>query len=74
MVTKELILKEFIEASAKYRNLLPPERLGNGFLIKGSIDVIDDNDQYWDTYDVNIFIPELYPSELPILQETSKKI
>lgn len=74
MVSKELILQEFIDASAKYLKLLPPESLGNGFIIKGSIDVIDDNDQYWDTYDVNILIPEFYPLELPILLETSMKI
>lgn len=74
MVTKELIQQEFIDSSAKYQKLLPPERLGNGFVIKGSIDVIDDNDQYWDTYDVNILIPECYPLELPILVETSTKI
>lgn len=74
MVTKELIQQEFTDVSAKYQKLLPPERLGNGFVIKGSIDVIDDIDQYWDTYDVNILIPELYPAELPILLETSKKI
>lgn len=74
MVTEQLIHQEYSDALIKYRRLLLPEKVGEGFIIKGSIDVIDDEGSYWDTYDVSILIPAYYPKELPILTETSKKI
>ena len=42
--------------------------------ISGSIDVIDDEGGYWDTYDVNIVLFNDYPESLPILIEVGKKI
>lgn len=74
MVTKELIFQEYDAAIAKYNDLLPPEKSGEGFVLKGSIDVVDGDGVHWDTYNVSILIPRNYPSELPILIETSKKI
>lgn len=74
MVTEEIIHQEFNEARTKYNKLLPPEKVGEGFIIKGSIDVIDDEGGYWDNYDVNILIPRAYHLDLPILIETSNKI
>lgn len=74
MVTEKLIHQEYNDAYAKYNKLLPPEKVGEGFVLKGSIDVVDVDGGYWDTYDVSILIPGGYPLELPILFETSKKI
>jgi len=74
MVSEELIQKEFTEAHKKYIKLLPPEKVGEGWVLKGSIDVVDADGGYWDTYDVCILVPKNYPLELPILTETSKKI
>ena len=74
MVSEELIHQEYNDARLKYNNLLPPEKVGEGFVIKGNIDVVDGDGGYWDTYEVNVLIPKSYPLELPILIETSKKI
>ena len=74
MVTEEIIRQEYYDALIKYNKLLSPEKVGEDFVIKGSIDVIDDEAGYWDTYNVNITITSKYPLELPILSETSKKI
>jgi len=74
MVTQELIQQEYNDACVKYDKLLPPKKKGDGFVISGSIDVVDGDGGYWDTYDVNIIIPKNYPFELPFLIETSKKI
>lgn len=74
MVTEELIRQEYNEANIKYRKLLPPEKVGGGFVLKGSIDVVDDDGGYWDNYEVSILVPSNYPMELPILLETGKKI
>lgn len=74
MVTKELVELEYIEASIKYNKLLRPEKVGEEFVMKGRIDVIDEDGGYWDTYDVKIIIPCNYPLELPILIETGLKI
>lgn len=74
MVTEELIRQEYNEANIKYRKLLPPEKVGGGFVLKGSIDVVDDDGGYWDNYEVSILVSSNYPMELPILLETGKKI
>jgi hypothetical protein len=74
MVTEEVIRQEYNDLRSKYTKLLRPEKVGEGFVIKGSIDVIDADGGYWDTYDVSILIPAGYPLEIPILIETSKKI
>lgn len=74
MVTEEIIRQEYHDTLIRYNKLLPPEKLGEVFVVKGSIDVIDDEGGYWDTYQVNITIPSNYPLELPILNEISGKI
>ncbi len=40
MVTKDLIYREFDEVCTKYKKLLPPEKLGDGWKIEGEFDVI----------------------------------
>ena len=74
MVSEEIIRSEFDEASKKFQKLNQPEKSDNGWIIKGCIDVIDDEGGYWDTYEVNINIPSIYPDELPILIEVGNKI
>jgi len=58
----------------KYPKLNLPRQELLGWTIDGSIDVIDDNGCYWDTYEVSIKIPNGYPSQLPELFETGEKI
>lgn len=74
MVTEALITKEYNDALIKYNKLLPPEKVGEGFVLKGSIDVVDVNGGHWDTYHISILIPSNYPLDLPVLFETSNKI
>lgn len=74
MVAKELIFREFEELCTKYKKLLPPERLNDGWKIDGDFDVIDADGHRWDSYGIRIIIPAGFPYELPELVETSKKI
>lgn len=74
MVSEEIIRLEFDEAAKKFEKLIQPEKCDAGWMIKGSIDVIDDEGSYWDTYAVNIIIPKNYPEELPVLIEIGDKI
>jgi hypothetical protein len=43
-------------------------------LLSGQLDVIDENNTLWETYDVSIAIPKSYPDGLPALFETGNKI
>ncbi len=74
MVPEQLIEDAYEEASAKYKKLLPPVKLGVGWRIDGFFDVIDSDGHVWDTYGIRILLPENFPYELPVLIETSGKI
>lgn len=74
MVTKELIYREFDELCTKYKKLLPPEKLNEGWKIDGEFDVVDADGHKWDTYGISILVPPGFPYDLPALLETSKKI
>lgn len=66
---------QFAEAVVKYPKLIRLVKEGKDFWrIDGSIDVIDDEGGYWDTYEVSIFILPGYPNDIPLMLETSKKI
>lgn len=74
MVTKELVYREFEELCTKYKKLLPPEKLNDGWKIEGEFDVVGTDGHKWDTYGIRILIPPGFPYDLPTLMETSKKI
>ena len=74
MELKELIATHYAESLTSYPKLIKLAKDGEFWRIDGSIDVIDDEGGYWDTYEVSIFIPPAYPKDIPILQETGKKI
>jgi len=74
MELKKLIEKEYSQLLSSYPKLMKPVYQGNLWRIDGSIDVIDDEEGYWDTYQVSIFLPPGYPKDIPVLQETSEKI
>lgn len=40
----------------------------------GEIDIYDDENVYYDSFNININIPEKYPYEFPVLHEISNKI
>ncbi|XVJ67829.1 MAG: hypothetical protein HEQ40_17220 [Lacibacter sp.] len=74
MVTKELVYQEYEELCTKYKKLLPPQKLNNGWKIDGEFDVVDSDGYNWATYAITIEIPEGFPFELPILKETRGEI
>ena len=74
MATEELIRSQYSAAVLKYPRLAEPNHIAEGWLVAGSIDVIDDEGGYWDTYDVQIIIPDTYPTELPEVMEVGGKI
>lgn len=74
MVTNELIYREFDELCTKYKKLLPPEKLNNGWKIEGEFDVVGADGHRWDTYGIRILIPPGFPYDLPFLMEISNKI
>jgi hypothetical protein len=71
---KEIIQEHLAEARIGYPKLNDLVVENNIQKIAGTIDVIDDEGRYWDSYDVLIIIPDKYPNSLPVLIETSKKI
>jgi len=74
LATEELIRSQYSAAVLKYPKLAEPQHIATGWLVAGSIDVIDDEGGYWDTYDVQIIIPDTYPIELPEVMEVGGKI
>lgn len=74
MVSEEIINEQYDTALKEFPKLNRPERVGELWEIKGSIDVIDDEGGYWETYDIKIFVPKKYPEELFFLLETGGKI
>lgn len=71
---KEIIQEHLAEARIGYPKLNDLVVENNIQKIAGTIDVIDDEGRYWDSYHVLIIIPDKYPNDLPVLIETSKKI
>ena len=74
MATEELIRSQYAAAVTKFPKLSEPLQVGERWIITGGIDVIDNEGGYWDTYDVEIMIPQKYPSELPEVKEVGGKI
>jgi len=74
MVSEQVINRQYESAKQKFPKLDQPERVGEVWEIKGSIDVIDDEGSQWTTYDVKIVVPEKSPQELFELHETGNKI
>ncbi len=74
MVSEEYILKEFEIISQKYDKLKSPVKTESSWHITGDFDVIDPNGYCWDTYSIEIILPDEYPYVLPCLIETSNKI
>ncbi len=74
MVSEEIISRQYESAKLKYPKLIQLERVGEIWEINGSIDVIDDEGGYWDTYEVKIVVPKKYPEEIFELHETGEKI
>lgn len=68
------MLAEFATVTKQFPKLNAPVPKGRTWEISGAIDVIDDEGGYWDTYEVRIVVPELYPKLFPVLYETSNKI
>lgn len=74
MVSEEIVLSQYEEAKHRFPKLLQPKRVGDNWEIEGSLDVIDDEGSFWDTYDVKIIVPNRFPDQLFEFQETGKKI
>jgi hypothetical protein len=74
MVSEEFISSQYESAKEKFPKLLQPERVGEHWVINGAIDVIDDEGSPWDTFDIRIFVPQNFPEQLPMLQETGNRI
>jgi hypothetical protein len=74
MVSEELIFGQYTEAIQKFPKLHQPEKIGEVWIIKGDIDVIDDEGGYWGTFEVKIVVPENFPEELFELHETGNRI
>lgn len=67
-------MTQYESAIIHFPKLGLPRKISEGWEIMGEIDVIDDENSYWDTYGINIIVPNLFPLELFILNETSGKI
>lgn len=74
MVKEEFINDQYLQAKSKFPKILPPQKIGKDWEIAGHIDIIDDEDSYWDTFEVKILIPENFPEELFKLHETGNRI
>ena len=56
----------FEEIKCKYKGLV---------CLKGKLDVVDDNDDYWGSFDIEIYINETeYPNTVPLVIEVSELI
>ncbi len=74
MVSQELISSQYESAKEKFPKLLQPIWVGEHWEINGAIDVIDDEDYCWDTFQVKIVIPKNFPEDLFQLLEMGKRI
>lgn len=46
----------------------------SSWIIKGELDVFDDNGVYWDSFKIALVVPEGYPYCVPVVMELSNKI
>jgi hypothetical protein len=74
MESEELITCQYESARDKFPKLNHPIRVGDVWEIIGAIDVIDDENNLWATYNVKIIVPKKYPEEIFQLQETGGQI
>lgn len=74
MVSKEVIFNQYELAIRKFPKLQLPILVNEEWVIEGSIDVIDLDGEYWDTFEVRITVPPSYPEKLFELEETSRRI
>lgn len=67
-------LKLFLGSYLKFE-VNDNETNDNKLVLQGVIDIIDDNLQFWDNYNVKIIVPTIgFPHVIPLVVETSKKI
>jgi hypothetical protein len=69
MVAFDNIKHEFDAVVLYYPHLNVITQSTNGFLISGTISIIDSTEYNWGEYEVDIFVPITYPSDLPRLIE-----
>ncbi|SEP44752.1 SEC-C motif-containing protein [Mucilaginibacter sp. OK283] len=69
----ELFLAQIPAVLNKYPKLFQIERDGKSILA-GEIDVVDRNDKFWETYNVEIFCSDGFPNRFPNLYEVGGKI
>ena len=74
MVPEEVIISQYQSAKEKFPKLNHPVIVGEVWEITGAIDVIDDEDNHWGTYDVKVIVPKNYPDDIFELQETGGQI
>lgn len=74
MVSEQIINDQYNAIKQKFPKLNPPNLVGRVWEIIGTIDVIDDEGSYWDSYDVKVVVPEKFPEQLFELHETGNKI
>jgi hypothetical protein len=74
MVSYEVILKQYEVALPRFTKLQLPILINGEWTIDGSIDIIDLDGEYWDTFDVRITVPKSYPARLFELEETGERI
>lgn len=72
-----MAIKNLDQDIAEINNLFPKLNYiskKNKRLIEGELDICDTKGIYWDTFEIEIYIPPNYPYGVPTLVETSKKI
>jgi len=71
---KQQIIQQIIELGEKYPKLSYYRERGNKFEILGDIELIDSDKIDWGSFSIRIEISNEYPSNIPIVFETKKKI
>ena len=74
MVSLNNIKKEFDILNAQYSSLDKLIETAYGFCISGSLSIVDINGWNWGIYQIEIWIPVTYPTDLPLLVETGNAI
>lgn len=76
MVNSKLFKKDFERLTDVFPklNAVTLNKNPAGWLIAGEIDITDSVGQYWETFELNIFIPGSYPNCVPIIREVSSLI
>ncbi|MGE5318163.1 MAG: hypothetical protein ACM3ME_09210 [Chloroflexota bacterium] len=73
MTSEEIFTSEAKEVILNYPKLTIGVSSNGTPIVLGKIDIIDSNDEFWESYDIEIHPSELYPARFPILFETSNK-